>query len=217
MRYTVCKIIAMERVAEKTRVAVLGTVADLHKEPVQYNLAFLEQLVEQLEPDLLCADIRPDHWEQGDLSAAAVEYREALVPLAERTNIVIVPVCGATAYNWAPPHTGPLRGLRAAAVRWVNAGLWWLQRRAGTPETINSGWFGHLCELACALSVQLCDGVTRQQWQMANQELFDNILQAVRRDPGRRVLVTVDCWRRHSLQQRLCRVPEIELVDFRQL
>ena len=35
-------------------------------------------------------------WEAGDVSDAPIEYREALIPLAARTNIVIVPIqeCG---------------------------------------------------------------------------------------------------------------------------
>lgn len=207
----------MEGVAIRTRVAVLGTVAELHEEPIPSSLAFLEQLVERLGPDLLCADIRPDHWERGDLSAAAVEYRKALVPLAERTNIVIVPVCGATAYDWTTPRTGQLRGLRATLVRWMNAAIGTLERLAGTPGAVNTGLLGRFCDLVGAVGVRLGDSATRQQWEEANQELVDNILQAVRRDPGRRVLVTVDCRRRSSLQQRLSQAPEVELVDFRNL
>jgi hypothetical protein len=47
--------------------------------------------------------------------------------------------------------------------------------------------------------------------------MLDNILQIVRRDPGRRMLVAVQCQRTHWLEPRLKRVPDIELVDYREL
>ena len=145
---------------KKTRVAVLGTLADLHQEPIRYDLRRLEHLVEQLEPDLLCADIRRDHWEDGDLSATSVEYREVLVPLAERTRIVIVPVRGATPCDLIAPRDGRLIGLRSAAVRVMNGWLRTMQRIANTPEAINSGVFGHLCNALCVTTAWLCGSAT---------------------------------------------------------
>jgi len=202
---------------KKTRVAVLGTLADLHKEPIRYDLKCLERLVEELEPDLLCADIRRDHWELGDLSAASVEYREALVPLAERTNIVVVPVSGPTPFDLIVPREGRLSGLRSLAVLAMNAGLQTMQRIAGAPEAINSGFFGAVCDMTCAVTAWVCGKTTERIWDEANQQLFDTILAAVRRDPGTRILVTVDCRRRHRLQRQLRQVADIELVDFRKL
>ena len=201
----------------KTRVAVLGTLADLHTEPIHYDLPCLERLVEELEPDLLCADIRHDHWESGNLSAAAVEYREALVPLAERTNVVIVPVSGATRCDLIAPRGGAMLGIRSTAIRVMNVMLRTMQRVANTPEAINSGIFGHLCDSMCALMAWLCGAATEKLWDEANQQLVENIVAAVRRDPETRILVTVDCRRRHRLQRQLHRIAEIELVDFRNL
>ena len=54
-------------------------------------------------------------------------------------------------------------------------------------------------------------------WDVANQQVVDNILTAARRDPGTRILVTVDCRRRHRLQQQLSKISEIELVGFSKL
>jgi hypothetical protein len=198
----------------KTRVAVLGTLADLHRESIHYDLRCLEHLVEKIEPDLLCADIRHDHWENGDLGEASVEYREALVPLAERTNIVIVPVSGPTQCDLITPREGPLLGLRSFAVWVMNAWLRTMQRIASTPEAINSGVFGLLCDAMCTIIAWLCGPTTQMMWDEANQQLVNNILAAMQRDPGTRILVTVDCRRRHRLQQRLRQMPEIELVDF---
>lgn len=199
---------------KKTRVAVLGTLADLHTESIHYDLRCLEHLVEKTEPDLLCADIRHDHWENGDLSEASVDYREALVPLAERTNIVIVPVSGPTRCDLIAPRSGAWIGVRTAAVRAMNAALRTMQRIAGTPEAINSGVFGHLCDSMCAVTAWLCGSATEKLWDETNRQLVINVLLAIERDPGTRILVTVDCRRRHRLQRQLRQVSEIELVDF---
>src|SRR6266511_6391587 len=102
----------------KTRVAVLGTLAELHREPIRYNLACLTDLVEELNPDLLFAELQRDVWEAGDVSDAPIEYREALIPLAARTNIVIVPVQGAAGCELDIPRDGRRARLRRAILRW---------------------------------------------------------------------------------------------------
>jgi hypothetical protein len=129
----------------KTRVAVLGTLADLHREPIRYNLACLTRLVEELNPDLLCAELPRALWERGDTSDAPIEYREALIPLAARTNIVIVPIQGQAGCQLVAPQAGPLLGVRRIIARWLDDLLRWLQRRASDPEAINSSGFGQCC------------------------------------------------------------------------
>lgn len=42
---------------QPTPVAVLGTLAEFHREPIPYNLAALVRLVTELRPDLLCLDL----------------------------------------------------------------------------------------------------------------------------------------------------------------
>lgn len=201
----------------KSRVAVLGTLAELHREPIRYDLKMLVRLVKNLQPDLLCAEIHLDHWRSGHLDQLPPEYGEALLPLIRRTDIVLVPVASDQGCELISPRGGPIRGGRSALVWWMNWMMRSLQRDAGTPEAINTGLFGYLCDAMCAVTAWVCGQATRRAWQQANQQLYDNVVQAVQRDPGRRVLVTVDCRRRHQLQKRLKMLAEIELVHFRDL
>jgi len=60
----------------------------------------------------------------------------------------------------------------------------------------------------------LADGEARRAWEAKNQELLEGILWILRRDPGRRVLVALDCRRKHWLRRRLRSVPEVTVVDF---
>ena len=196
----------------KSRVSVLRTLADLHRQSIAYDLNALARLVRQIQPDLLCAEIRRDHWETGDLAQMPVEYREALVPVCKRSDIVLVPVASAE----ADPLVAS-RGLRSALVSLLNWQLQLMQRAAGTPEAINSGMFGAVCSWMCGLIAWAGGPQARRAWADANDRLLQNVLAAVRRDPGRRVLVTVDCRRRHLLDRRLRTFSEIEVVEFHQL
>ncbi len=201
----------------KSRVAVLGTLAELHQEPIKYNLKVLRRLVKDLQPDLLCAEIHPDDWQAGDLSTAPPEYREVLVPLSRRTDIIIVPVSGAKDLNLVAPRGGRLLSLRSSVVRLLNYQLRLMQRLANGPRAINSGPFGVVCNAMCILTAWACGSETHRAWDQSNQAILNNVKTAIRRDPGRRVLVTVDCRRRHRLEQNLRHVPEVELVDYRRL
>ncbi len=208
---------AEETPGVRTRIAVLGTLAELHQEPIKYDLKTLRRLVKDLQPDLLCAEIRPEDWQSGDLSTALPEYREVLVPLSRQTDIVIVPVRSSKGSELIAPKGGTLLGLRRLIVRLLNSLLRRIQRLASGPRAINSALFGVTCHSICTLIAWLSGPEAQQAWSEANRALLDNILAAVRRDPGRRVLVTVDCRRSHWLIHDLRRAPDVELVDYRHL
>jgi hypothetical protein len=201
----------------KTRIAVLGTLAELHREPIRYNLACLTNLVEQLDPDLLCAELPRAVWESGDTSGAPLEIREALIPLAARTNIVIVPIQGAMGCEPVTTKDGRMARARRAIVQRLDDVLRWFQRRADGPRAIHSGSFGHVCHTICLLEAWAGGLAARHAWDAANRALLENVLVAVRRDPGVRVLVTVDCRRWHRLVERLRHVEDVELVAYWQL
>src|SRR3989337_611521 len=115
----------------KTRVAVLGTLAEFHKEPIPYDLAALLKLVAGLQPDLLCLDLTSEQWLQQDFSGLPPEYREALLPLADQTDIVVVPIAGEY-----PPIEPARQGLAGLVIRLSRRWLAFLQRPAPGPEAI---------------------------------------------------------------------------------
>ena len=41
----------------KTRLAILGTISDLHRQSIRYDLDCLQKVVADISPDLLCAEI----------------------------------------------------------------------------------------------------------------------------------------------------------------
>lgn len=207
----------MPEIARKGRVAVLGTLADLHRQAPAYDLKVLARLVRQIQPDLLCAEVRRDHWEAGQLSQMSLEYRQALVRVCRRSNIVLIPVAAEQTNVLTLPEGKRWQGLRGAFASLLNWQLQWMQRLAGTPEAINSGTFGTLCSWMCGLIAWVCGPEVQRAWAATNEQIVQNVLAAVRRDPGRRVLVTVDCRRRHLLDRKLRTFSEIEVVRFDRL
>ena len=200
-----------------SKVAVLGLLADLRREPTQYDLRLLHRLVKNIQPDLLCAEIHPDDWQFGDLSTVWLEYRETLLPLARRTDIIVVPVGGSARSEIKLPEDIPLVRLRRLAVQLINS----LQRRftrlARHPDDLNGGALDTFCDGRCALALWVSGSQARQAWEEVNNTILNNIITAVRRDPGRRVLVTVDCRRRRWLMGHLCELSEIELLTYHTL
>lgn len=203
---------------EKTRLALLGTLGHLHTEPLHYDLACLRKLVEALEPDLLGVEMGPDAWERGNFSGAPVEVREGLVPAARRTDTVIVPLGSPSPGELAPPEGGGLAWLRTNLMRGTDRLLTGLQRIVDGPEGVNSSLFGHACGFICSLEETVASDIGRRAWEATNERILERLLWAVRRDPGRRVLVAVQCRRIHWLEPPLRRQTDLlELVNYWEL
>ena len=128
--------------AHRTRLAILGTISDLHEQPIAYDLDCLRKVVADLAPDLLCAEITMEAWEREDYSRASFEVREALAPMIASTDIVLIPVApGPERYaDFKPPS-----GWRRRLVRTFDRLLRWGQIQADDVGTVNGPWFGAFC------------------------------------------------------------------------
>lgn len=183
-------------VPSRTRLAILGTMSDLHRQPIRYDLHCLQKIVADASPDLLCAEITVGDWEHGDLSRTAVDVREALAPVIASTDIVLIPVApGPEQYIDFTPRARWRRRL----VKAFGKVLRWGQIRANDVQAVNGIWFGAFCHTVCWLTETFWIREDRAAWERQNQQLVENIVQATQRDSGRRVLVTVQCQRLHRL------------------
>src|SRR5512133_3092558 len=132
-----------------TRLAILGTISDLHTHPISYDVSSLKQIVIDVSPDLLCAEITKDAWERDDLSKASLEVREALAPTIASMDIVLIPVApDPKEYKDFAPHIG----WRQHIVKTLDRLLRWGQIRADNAKTINGFGFGAFCHSICWLT-----------------------------------------------------------------
>ncbi len=180
----------------QSRLAILGTLSDLHNQPIAYDLDCLRKIVADLSPDLLCAEITIKDWERENLSRASIEVREALAPIIASTDIVLIPVAPTPErYADFTPHTGWRRGLMQTFDRLLR----WGQIQADNVQSINGPLFGAFCHTVCWLTEIFWNTKDRTAWERQNEELVENIIRAVKQDSGQRVLVAVQCQRLHRL------------------
>ena len=198
----------------KTRVSLLSTLADMHTQPIQYNLAALAGIVDKVAPDFLCVELPRSDWETGNFKQAPVEVQRSLLPSAELSDVVIIPVApDARQFN----DFAPKSGWRAGLARILARALQRAQRAANKAEAVHALPFQSVCHTLCLLNEMSWDADARKAWDGQNQAMLDNILQVARRDPARRMLVAVQCQRVHWLEPRLKKAPGIELVDYQEL
>jgi hypothetical protein len=154
-------------------------------------------------------------WESGKLIEAEIEVREALEPVVAMTDTVLIPVAPSTEqFTDFIPNGHWQQKLALALARFLR----WGQRKANTPEAVNGVVFGAFCHTLCHLNEALWTAKDRMAWNDQNRRIVENILGAVRRDPGRRVLVAVRCQRLHPLLLLLkAHAEELEIVNYREL
>jgi hypothetical protein len=162
-----------------------------------------------MHPDLLCLDMTPDQWQQQDFGDLPPEYREALLPLAYQTDIVVAPI--AEEHPPAEPTATDRRGRLIALLR---RGLTYIQRSAPGPAAINQGWRHDLANLLYHLIAELAGGKAEREWQAHRHHLIEQILHLARRDPGRRILVVVNIRHCHHIRPALKKYTEVEIVPY---
>jgi hypothetical protein len=196
--------------AHRTPVAVLGTLAEFHREPIPYDLAALVELVTEQRPDLLCLDLTPGQWRRRDFDDLPPEYREALLPLAHQTDIVVVPVAGER-----PPAEPAATGWRGGAIAVLRRWLAYLQRTAPGPAAVSEGPRHFVADLLYGLITWLAGGEARRAWRAHTDHLVRRVHEVARRDPGSRVLVAVNVRHCHHIRRALKKYPGVEVVSIR--
>ena len=201
----------------KTRMALLATLSNLHHEPIRYDLNELARIVTQAQPDLLGVEVERSAFEQNDLSGAPLEVREALFPLALRSDVVIVPLGAGSREELSAPSSGPLRSVRTLLIGGLDAALTAIQRSASDARRVNSVLVSHSCGLICHLQAYASGERGRRVWEATNSKMLENIRWMVQHDPSTRIMVAVQCRRKHWLEARLRQWANVELVPYWEL
>lgn len=195
-----------------TSLAVLGTLAEFHQDPLPYDLAALVKLVADINPDLLCLDISPEQWQRQDFSLLPPEYGQALLPLAAQTDIVVVPVGGgsvmpqATAVGW-----------RGVGIDWIRRLLSRIQAGAPGPDAINQGWRHFLSDLLYSLARYLAGKEANDAYQAHIEQVAQAALHVAQDNPGNRILVVTNIQYCHHIRSRLRQRSGISEVSYTNL
>lgn len=195
-----------------TRIAVLGTLAEFHVDPLPYDLAALVDLVAGINPDLLCLDMTLAQWQQQDFSQLPMEYSEALLPLAAQTDMVVAPIGGA---EMMPRATAV--GWRGAAIGWTRRLLGWVQAGASGPDAINQGWRHDWGNILYTLTRRLAGDTAVHAYHAHIEQLAQAALQVAERNPGSRILVVSNIQYCHHIRPRLQQQPGLIETSYAEL
>lgn len=181
-----------------TYVAVLGTLAEFHQDPLPYDLAALVDLVAEINPDLLCLDISMEQWQTQEFGKLAPEYGQALLPLAAQTDIVVVPIGG---------HKAMLRatadGWRGALIRMIRRLLARIQSGAPGPDAINYGWRHDVGNVLYGLARLLASRQIVHAYHERIAQLTKAVQRVIEDNPGNRILVVTNIQYCHHIRPRL--------------
>lgn len=215
-----------DTVSALTPVAVVGTLAEFRSEPTPYDLAALVDFVRSIGPDLLCLDLTLEQWQRRDFGGLPPEYRDALLPLAQQTDIVVVPIGdearpeGSSAN--AAAASGPIGGRKWLSAR-LQATAGSLQRGAQSPVAVDRGARHWSAEMLYHV-IDWLQGGSALHGESAlhgavvhREALAERVADLARRDSGRRILVVVNARYCHYLRRALARRPEIALVRYADL
>lgn len=198
--------------ASPTQIAVLGTLAEFHQDPLPYDLSALVQLVANIEPDLLCLDISPEQWQQQDFDELPAEYSVALIPLAAKTDLVVVPIGSArkmpraTAVGW--------RGWLIQQARWL---LGRIQSTAAGPDAVNRGWRHDVGNWLYDVSRRLAGPAIEQAHREHIEHLSAAVLRTAADNPGNRILVVTNIQYCHHVRPQLKMHPGITEMSYTDL
>jgi hypothetical protein len=199
-------------VTERTRIAILGTLIEFHREPIPYDISALMELVSGINPDLLCLDISPKQWKEQDFNALSREYQEALLPLARQTDIVVAPIGDGESL----PIT-EAAGWRGKAVGWLRNWIAAIQRTASGPDAINQGW-RHRSSNILYDAIRLLSSSDSERGALEHAaQLTQEVIELSRRDPGVRVLVVANVQQCHIIREQLREFGEVEVTTYTEL
>ena len=202
---------SVESQMARTSVAVLGTLAEFHREPIPYDLKTLVRLVTELRPDLLCLDMTRDQWQRRDFEELPPEYREALLPLADKTDIVVVPI------GEQPQSEPTAAGWKGKVIRQLRSWLAYLQRTSPGPAAINQGFRHHIADSLYSTINVLAGSYAQQQRHAHTRHLIQQVIEVAHRDPGCRILVVVNVRYCHLIRPALKKHPEFQVVPYTDL
>lgn len=195
---------------EPATVGVLGTLGDLHLKErfTHYTLDALDHWVRAFRPDVLCVSVHPEdllaYRQDPAHSALPPEYRECLFPLAEEEAIPVVPVDGAgedLRLLERAAEADPRLAGRDRAERERMLALW--RRSELGPLCCNDQDAQEAARACHEARWRSAPELEQVLWHQRNEDLAAGVLDVLRENPGRRVLVVVGAehvyWVREAL------------------
>lgn len=206
-------------------VVVLSVLHQLHGEIDGYSFDVLSDVIESLQPDVICVELTNADLESRREQSTKQEYQKSLFPLLEQYDYRLV------ALEPDPPLYDELVGRMrnasaelqqdnaagAAAFATYSETLYELiVERWVSPAAVNSAATDVLFESKHRFQNALFGPDEAAAWEGWNRHFLDRILEAAQRHPNSRILVLVGAEHGYWLRNRL-RDTGVRLADTEQL
>lgn len=201
---------------KETEVFVVGGIHQSHERAKLYTYQRMGQLVTELSPELLCVEVEQRYIDDGSDRGMPYDFQKFMVPLARKAGIPVVGIDWwdekrgdiwkqlqkeAFADNAIAPETALLDGL----FRLLNG---YFQERDFAE--INSPEITALWEAQNEMKYKVfrqhpkykaIDEFEKER----NDHMVENVLQAIRRHPGKRILIAVGIDHKYYIERELRR------------
>lgn len=223
--------------SERTQVAVLGMIHDGHRKSTAWGLDAVRDTITRYRPDVVIAEIPPDRWqriwrdyaERGVIEDARVrrfpEYSDVLLPLKVQLGFTVEPAAAWTqemsdlreARIAAFEHE-PAFAVRNAAYQAATKTAEALDTKhlldSDDPQVIHSAAYDRLTQIALTpYDEYLNDVIGAGGWTNINVAHYRLIDAAIRRHPGKRILITFGAGHKYWLLEQLRQRDDIDLLD----
>ncbi|MDA1113951.1 MAG: hypothetical protein O3A95_06600 [Planctomycetota bacterium] len=228
--------------AGKTEVFVLGMIHSGHRTSETWGLEEIRATIKNVSPDVICVEIPPSNWpstlatwkEKHVVEDSRVkvfpEYVDVLMPLTDEMDFVVEPSAGWS--EWMAQARGAkikefqtadvyaeLNALYEKDEAWVNS---WLDEYPA-PGLDDDPFYIHSPRYDLRTKAELGpyehhlnDVIGRPGgWTYINEEHFLLIEEAIRKHPGKRILVTFGAGHKYWFLEQLRWMPDVELMDVR--
>lgn len=208
--------------SEGAEVAVLCTLHQFHEEVPGYSYADLKLAIERLKPDVLVVELTPTDLAEKKPQKIKREYQNAVYPLLEQHKwkaVAMEPEGELSKKLIATIREGESSFDRDFPQKAETAQLYadtlfeYLRSRWHSAADVNSVWTDDLFAVKHAFLEKLYGPKEVEGWEGWNQHFLERIMETVKANPGKRIVVTVGAEHGYWLRGRLRREAGVKLVD----
>jgi hypothetical protein len=208
------------------QVAVLATLHQLHATTPAYSYDVLGQVIERLQPDVLCVELQPDDLQRRPAEATKQEYARVVYPLIDRHHYrayAMEPAEPAysdilTPYIQAGQDFSVREPEQAEAFsRYSDGAYIGLQTYWTSPARVNDAVTDSVLRAKHELQQALVGEGERTGWERWNRQFLGVILQAAKENPGKRIVVLVGAEHGYWLRGHLAQATGVQLLDTAEL
>jgi len=193
---------------DKRKITIIGTVHHYHYKWAFFSMEILKRLIEEINPDILCAELSPEQLEGTVTCKSKPEYPEVIIPVAREKGYKIVPIQPDTAYgmHWEREKNKEIQMIKDSLI-----GKWKLmlyQAICILIWVISSINLKILQSNAIDALYRVQYGVFRRffpRWQKYhvdwNRHFYNRIMDTIISNPNKNILITVGLTHKYWLKR----------------